>query len=134
MTIKKIMICFTFFAIAFMSCSTVTKDDYLLRYKIFIQKVQTEHNRYTESDWLKADRRLNNINSILSKRFKSKLTREDKITMGIYRMRYDYYRYAGAIKGLDYYVDSLLEGDVESIIRSGVNLLPDSIDSFFGEK
>jgi len=126
---------FIVFLIVFvMSCTTATKDDYLSRYKQFIQQVQSEHNKYTEDDWIKADRRLNNINNILTKRFKNKLTKDDKITMGIYRMRYDYYRYAGKVKDIEDYVDSLLEEDVEILIRSGLNFLSDSIDSIFGEQ
>jgi uncharacterized protein YxeA len=131
---KKIVTCFVIVIITVMACRTVTKEDYLLRYKKFIQQVEYEHKRYTEKDWLKADRRLNKINTILNNRFGKKLTTEDKITMGIYRMRYDYYRYSGTIKkGIDDYIDGL-EDEVENLLRRGVDFLSDSIDSIFGGK
>jgi secreted Zn-dependent insulinase-like peptidase len=131
---KKPAACFVFIVFTIMSCSTVTKDDYLLRYKKFIQQVQSEHKNYSENDWLKADRRLNNINTILNKRFGNKLTVEDKITMGTYRMRYDYYRYSGTVKKeINDYVDDL-EDEVEGLLRKGVDFLSDSIDSIFREE
>jgi len=131
---KKLAICFVFIIVTVMSCRKATKDDYLLRYKNFIQQVQSEHERYTEKDWLKADRRLNNINTVLNNRFGKKLTSEDKITMGIYRMRYDYYRYSGTVKkGIDDYVDGL-EDQVEGLLRKGVDFLSDSLDSIFGKE
>jgi len=110
------------------SCNRMTKDDFLVRYERFIEKVQREHSTYTEKDWLMADKNLNKINSVLVNKFSSTLTSKDKISMAQYRIQYDYYRYSDTLKkGIAEYIDSDLVDDLDALIHNSKDFLSDTI-------
>ena len=106
----------------FASCSRLTKEDYLFRYKYLVQKVKSEYTGYTERDWLRTDKALNHIEEVLNSRFKAKLTTEDRVTIGFYRLQYNSCRYKDSIKQtVDNYIDGISDGIEE--VRHGIDFL-----------
>jgi len=132
MCLRKIIIALLAVLI-FTTCTRLTKEDWLLRYKDLVDRVQTEHMSFTEKDWQKADEEFNRINNTLKNRFKSELTNEDKITMHIYDMRYNFYRNtSGVIRKITDYIENDFRNDMDDVIRQGKRLFSDIINNFFG--
>jgi alpha-L-fucosidase len=116
----------------FTTCARLTKEDWLLRYKELVERVQTEHMSFTENDWQKADEEFTKINNILKNSFGSELTNEDKITMHFYDMRYNFYRNtSGVIRKVTEYLENDFKNDVEDVFRQGKRLFSDIIDNIF---
>jgi hypothetical protein len=126
-----------------LSSCAMSKEDCLYNYERFIDEVRANHAGYTEKDWRKADKRFNRFNGILTKRYKDKLTLEEKIRVSMARVIYDSCRYGGGLldkinkitggikDGLKDYTDNHLAEDIEFLREQGVKIgdsIKDSID------
>jgi len=132
---KKIVAVAILAAILPTACVQLTKEDYLQRYKELVERVQENHKNWVEKDWQKADDEFSKINDILKKRFDSELTAEDKITMSLYSVRYNFYRNTGDLtKKITDYVENDLKNDVEDVIRKGKDFLSNIVDSISNDK
>lgn len=133
-----------YFCLMVFSCA-VSKEDYLYNYERLVDEVRNHYATYTEKDWLKADKRFNRFNDILNRRFKNKLTPEERIRVFKARVIYDYYRYGGGLldeinkitdgikEDMKDYTDNHLAEDIEFLREQGVkigDIIKDSIDKF----
>jgi hypothetical protein len=116
----------------------MSKEGYLYNYERFIAEVQANYSAYTEKDWLKADRRFNRFNDILTKRFGDKLTLEEKVRQAKARIIYDSCRSGDELldginrifNGIKNYTDNHLSDDIDFLLEQGVkigDILTDSI-------
>jgi len=74
-----------------------SKENYIKRYERFIGKVREKHENYNERDWKKADIQFKRFNDTLDKRFKNKLTIEEKNRTTDALNIYNTYRYGGML-------------------------------------
>ena len=129
---KKIIVMSLLTIFVFTACTRLTKEDWLLRYKELIERVQAEHMSFTEKDWQKADEESTKINNTLKNNFGSELTNENKITMYIYDMRYNFYRNAsGVLKRITDYIENDIKNDEEDVFHQGKRIFFDFLDNFF---
>ncbi|MDX8341499.1 DUF6565 domain-containing protein [Draconibacterium sp. IB214405] len=73
---KILIICF----VALISCATpTTKEDYLERFERFVERVETNHHKYTRKDWEWANERFERYNSEWYLDYRDDFTVEDQI-------------------------------------------------------
>jgi hypothetical protein len=105
---------------AFSACSRMTKEDYIVSFKHFVQNAEAQSKSYAEEDWLKSDKKFNRYLAVLEKRYGKKLTNEEQIVIAVYRLRYDAAHYKDAVKGgIEAYIENGLKADVDFLIQQG---------------
>jgi hypothetical protein len=98
------------------SCSNMTKEQYLSEYKSFIQQVKNSRQDYTAKNWEEMDRIHYKYCNELFKKYEINFTVEEKILLAKYRLQYDVYRYKDEVK------EALLEiFDLYYTIQSEMN-------------
>ena len=126
---KSLIVCLVLLALITASCYKMTKEDYLLRYKQFVDKVQKEYKNYSDKDWFKADKYYNNLNSTLYSKFDSQLTIKDRFLIKTYQVRYNYYRgskeFENTLHDINDYLNNELKDDIHKLRKD--------IDSFTNE-
>ena len=135
----KTILRFTIFvvALAFVSCSPISKDGYLERYDKFITKVQAEYTEYTDADWIALDEEFATLSKVWYAKFQTKLTSDEKSIVTDYEYKYTYYRTLSKGKGVwdalkeSYHCDMnrMKEGIVEELKEEAGNF-SDAVRSF----
>lgn len=89
----KIGAAFWLIVILVSSCAPMSKDVYLNNYDKFVENVRENHEKFTESDWINADKKFDEYSNKLFVKFEPEFTLEEKVLVTKYRLQYDIYRY-----------------------------------------
>lgn len=92
------------------SCTTYTKDQYLLDYQSFLLEVEKGHNTYDDATWRKQDVKNENFYTNDFKQFAGELSPSEYIRVQRYNFAYRYYR--GEIN-----ISDLLSGKYNTLLK-----------------
>lgn len=111
------------FAMLLICCAPSSKEQYMERYKAFIEKVSKDCSSYTDEDWQNVDQKFDLYKVEYYELFKSELTYSEKLTLVGYNLAYKYLKIAD---GASDYVNGILE-DPE--VQNRIDKLSDNFDS-----
>ncbi len=126
---KKIFTCFLL--MAFIACSQMTKDDYLIEFEDFVVTVEERNKANKTMNWDEIDKKYERLNKSMYAEFKDELAFSDQAKIGAYRLRYNIQRnQKGVLDALfnsqDFqeikskarsYIENGLEKDLETLIQ-----------------
>jgi hypothetical protein len=118
----------------------MTKEEYLSNYRSLIKEVRENKETYSENDWINNDKKFNQFNGDLYKKFENELNWEDQLMITQLKARYNLYRYKEDAKDilsdilgttfeinnnvreelkreLQYYIDNQMEEDANFLIE-----------------
>jgi hypothetical protein len=118
----------------------MTKEEYLSNYRALIKDVRENKETYSENDWINNDKKINQFNGDLYRKFENELNWEDQLMITQLKARYNLYRYKEDAKDilsdilgttfeinnnvreelkkeLQYYLDNQMEEDANFLIE-----------------
>jgi hypothetical protein len=120
-------------AVMFSSCDPYSKEEYLERYKRFIDEVSENYKTYSSEQWEYANERYARFNNEWYEKFKNQFTLEEKLKITGYQLKYNGLRAASEIgvfydehlkddmeelrTKVKYYVDNRMEDDLKKFLE-----------------
>ncbi|WP_321370856.1 DUF6565 domain-containing protein [uncultured Draconibacterium sp.] len=116
---KILIICFA----ALIACAApTTKEDYLDSFERFVQRVESNHKKYTQKDWEWADQRFERFNSVWYLDYRDDFTVEDQIKIKGLIIKYH------ALKNKESVGDLLRD-----LFKDDVNNIGDKVQKYIDE-
>lgn len=127
--------CFLAFAMAMMiSCAPTSKEKYMEKYVLFLDKVSQEYKDYTPKDWEAMDEKFDKFNGEWYHKYEQELSFKDELKLQGYKMKYAYYRaLAEGRSAVDGFVESIdvdqMKKDVEDAAKDAKKAAEEFVNS-----
>jgi len=109
-------------AIIAVSCSPLSKEQYLKNYESFLSDIAENHRSYTDKDWEKKNEKFRMFSEVWFEKFKADFTWQERLKITGYQAKFHYYSALRQTSSMFKIMhDAMNPNEIRAIVRSYVD-------------